>query len=247
MTITKFSLPSIRQRLTLPEELAGIIMRQIEAGDFKPGDVLPSELSLAETFNVSRTVVREALARLKFEGVIESKRGSGAVVCDLLYRKTFSFPSGVGSPQERADIIEFRLIMEGECAALAAARRTEEQLRMLKNYLDSMREAIDGRQSGLVPDYRFHCLIAEAAQNLYIKSFIRFLSAKLLGGVQEARALSNQDITRARVVHEEHCDIYEGIRRQSPEEARAAVHQHLTNSALRQGITLSGPLWSRES
>ncbi|SKA96206.1 DNA-binding transcriptional regulator, FadR family [Paucidesulfovibrio gracilis DSM 16080] len=242
MTVTKFDTPVIGKRQTLPEELAGIIMRQIEGGDFKPGDVLPSEQSLANTFNVSRTVVREALARLKFEGVIESKRGSGPVVRGIDARKTFTLPSAFSSKSERAQIIEFRLIMEGESAALAAARRTQEQVDVLRDYLENMRLAIENKTSGLVPDYRFHCLIAEAAHNEYITSFIKFLSSKMLGGVQEARSLSNKDLKRASMVLEEHSVIYDAILRQSPEDARAAVYAHLMSSAKRQGIELTGPL-----
>ncbi|MGE4470070.1 MAG: FadR/GntR family transcriptional regulator [Desulfovibrio sp.] len=242
MTVTKFNTPEIGKRQTLPEELAGIIMRQIEGGDFKPGDVLPSEQSLAGTFNVSRTVVREALARLKFEGIVESKRGSGPVVRGIGARKTFTLPSAFSSQTERAQIIEFRIIMEGESAALAAVRRTAEQMEVLKDYLENMQLAINNRTSGLVPDYRFHCLIAEAAHNEYVSSFIKFLSSKLLGGVQEARSLSNKDLRRAQIVLEEHYAIYDAIERQEPDKARAAVHAHLMNSAERQGIALTGPL-----
>jgi GntR family transcriptional repressor for pyruvate dehydrogenase complex len=102
---------SIAKRPSLPEELASIILRQIADGDFKLGDVLPSEQSLAAMFNVSRTVVREALARLKFEGIIQSKRGSGPVVCALPgARGSYDLPS-ISSEEERIGVCEFRFFL----------------------------------------------------------------------------------------------------------------------------------------
>lgn len=242
MSNTKFTPSDIGRRQTLPEELAAIMMRQIEGGDFKPGDVLPSEQSLATTFHVSRTVVREALARLKFEGIIRSKRGSGPVVCSIPTKKTFTLPAAFSSVTERAKIIEFRMIMEGESAALAAGRRTETQLAEMQQFLNRMEEALQTRTSGLVPDYSFHCIIAEASDNEYVSSFIKFLSSKLLGGVQEARSLSNQDLHHAQIVLQEHQSIFDAIKKQSPHEARLASHTHLINSARRQNIPLTGPL-----
>ncbi|WP_419787042.1 FadR/GntR family transcriptional regulator [Pseudodesulfovibrio sp.] len=229
---------SLGQRPSLPEELAGVIAKQIEVGDFKPGDVLPSETHMAKSFNVSRTVVREALARLKYEGIIQSKRGSGPVVCQEGNRKIFTLPAEFASAENKANILEFRLVVEGESAALAAMRRSEEQLQKMERCLKDMERALAEKVSGLMPDYGFHAMIAEAAGNEYIVNFLRFLSSKLLMGVQQARSLSNQNMERAEEVFKEHSEIYEAIEKQCPCGARKAVHQHLLNSALRQGIKL---------
>ena len=232
----------IGKRPSLPEELASIILRQIEDGDFKLGEVLPSEQNLAVIFNVSRTVVREALARLKFEGIIQSKRGSGPMVCALPGSKeSYDLPS-VSSDEERIGIIEFRFILEGECAALAAVRRTEEQLAAMDAYLQEMQQAVTSGTSGLVADYRFHCLLAEAARNEYMSSFVKFLSSKILGGVQGARFLSNQDKQRATVVLAEHRNIHNAITARDGEEARNMARSHMCNSAARQGLKLTEPM-----
>ncbi|NDV18382.1 FCD domain-containing protein [Pseudodesulfovibrio sp. JC047] len=247
MSITHLNSEGLGRWPSLPEELASIIARQIQEGDFKPGDVLPSETALAKTFSVSRTVVREALARLKFEGILKSKRGSGPVVCDEYSRKIFTLPSVFASDENKADIIEFRLIMEGESAALAAVRRTDEHLAKMAAHLDELSQAIVDKESGLIPDYAFHAILAEAAGNEYIMSFIRFLSARLLKGVQDARALSNQDYERSKLVFQEHKKIYEAIVAKQPFEAREAVHEHLHNSASRQGIELEPILFQSDT
>ena len=233
---------SIARRPSLPEELASVILRQIGDGDFKLGEVLPSEQTLAAMFNVSRTVVREALARLKFEGIIQSKRGSGPMVSALPgARGSYALPN-VSSAEERIGVCEFRFFLEGECAALAAMRATEEQLAAMRACLQEMQQAVDGGTSGLVADYRFHCLLAEAAHNEYMSGFIKFLSSKILDGVQGARSLSNQDMRRAAEVLIEHRNIYNAIAARDGEEARKMARAHMHNSAARQGLPLTQPM-----
>ena len=232
----------IDKRPSLPEEVTTVILRQIEDGDFKLGEVLPSEQSLAVMFNVSRTVVREALARLKSEGVIQSKRGSGPVVCALPNsRGGYDLPD-VSSVEERIGVIEFRFILEGEAAAFAALRCTEEQLTAMDIYLRKMREAVENGTSGLMADYQFHCLLAEASHNDYVSSFLKFLSSKILGGVQGARFLSNQDPHVAMKVMDEHRSIYNAILARDGEKARKMARTHLCNSAIRQSLPLTQPM-----
>ena len=232
----------IDKRPSLPEELASVILRQIEDGDFKLGEVLPSEQNLAVMFNVSRTVVREALARLKFEGIIQSKRGSGPVVCMLPgSRGGYDLP-GASSVEERIGIIEFRFILEGECAALAALYRTEEQLAAMNTCLQKMQQAVESGTSGLMADYQFHSLLAEAAHNNYMSNFIKFLSSKILGGIQRTRFLSNQDLQLAMSVVGEHRDIYNAIAVREEEGGRKMARAHMCKSALRQGLTLTPPM-----
>jgi GntR family transcriptional repressor for pyruvate dehydrogenase complex len=232
----------ISKRPSMPEELASIILRQIDAGDFKLGEVLPSEQNLAAMFNVSRTVVREALARLKFEGIIHSKRGSGPVVSSLPgSREKYDLPD-VSSAKERIDVMEFRFILEGECAALAALHRTKKQLAAMLVYLQEMQQAIDSGTSGLVADYRFHCVLAEAANNSYMSSFIKFLSSKILSGVQDARSLYDQDAQRAVEALAEHRNIHGAIAARNGEEARDMTRTHICNSAIWQKLPLTVPM-----
>lgn len=236
---------SLGKRQSLPEELAAIMMRRIESGEFQPGDILPSEQSLADMFEVSRTVVREALARLKYEGIIESKRGSGPIVKGTTPERGFTMNVEDLSQGELHDFMEFRIIMEGEAAALAALRRTPEQREQLGRHLADMRRAVDTRQSGNEPDYLFHRLIADCAGNQYLGNFVKFLSAKIWLGVHRARWMSNQQRELADAVYEEHRAVFLAIESGDPHLARAQAQRHLLNSAKRQGLVLDETFLAR--
>ena len=236
---------ALGKRQSLPEELAEVILRRIESGEFHPGDVLPSEQTLAEAFKVSRTVVREALARLKYEGIIESKRGSGPIVRSAVMARGYDFNINDLTKDGQREFIEFRIVMEGEAAAMAAVRRTPEQLEQLRNYLGAMGDAIKNKTSGTEPDYLFHRLIADAAANSYLGEFVKFISTKMWLGVHHARWLSNQSDERAVIVYEEHKATFQAIEAADPQRARAAAQRHLLNSGSRQGLVLNESLLAR--
>lgn len=229
---------ALGKRQSLPEELAAIIMRRIEGGELRPGDILPSEQALADMFTVSRTVVREALARLKYEGIIESKRGSGPIVKGLGIGKGFTVNLDDLSAEELRQFLEFRVIVEGEGVAMAAVRRTPEQLMKLRGHLDDIRKAVDEGASGTEPDYLFHRLLADSAANSYLGEFVKFLSTKIWLGVYCARWKSNQVTAQAEQVYSEHEAIYLAVEAGDPHRARAALQRHLRNSAKRQGALL---------
>lgn len=226
------------KRRGLPEELASIIISRIEGGDFKLGEVLPSEQAMAEMYKVSRTVVREALARLKYEGIILSKRGSGPVVCGVEPLKGLNLEIHPDTEESLPEFFEFRALMEGEAAALAAIRHTEEQAAMLRSYLDQMQKALDEKTSGADPDYRFHSLIADAADNEYIANFTKNMSTKIWMRVYSARGLSNQFRMTSQIVLSEHTALYEAIVARDPHGARTAAQAHILCSAKRQNIAI---------
>ncbi len=226
------------KRQSLPDELAQIITRQIADGEYAVGEVLPSEQALAEYFKVSRPVVREALARLKYEGLVESKRGSGAIVCQRHAGTGYNLNIDSLSMQELGNFIEFRMIIEGEAAFRAALRRTEEQLALMEKYLNEIEISIQAGGSGTNPDFEFHCLLATASGNPYLADFLRFVAAKLWLGVYQARYLSNQNPEAAKIVLEEHKAVFEAVKAKNADRARLAMQGHLTKSALRQGVTL---------
>jgi DNA-binding FadR family transcriptional regulator len=212
------------------------MMRQIESGRFKPGDVLPSDQNLAEMFAVSRTVVREALARLKYEGVIESKRGSGPVVIGTSPERGFTMNLDGISQNELLEFMEFRMTLDGEAATMAALRHSEAQLEELREQLEGIRLAVENKESGNEPDFLFHQTVATAAQNQYLGDFMRFLSAKIWIGVHRARFMSNQRQELAEAVYQEHNAIFLAIEKRDPHEARAMAHRHILNSTRRQGL-----------
>ena len=230
-------------RQSLSSELAGILARQIDNGEYAVGDSLPSELSLAESFSVSRTVVREALVRLKQQGRIRSRRGRAAVVTDShehVPDHTFAFQELSGDKYLAFNT--FRLIVEGESAAFAAVHATEEQIVEMFSLCDAIESEMREGRSGVEPDFRFHCLVGAANGNEYLRDLVNAIAIKIWLGVHQGRFRSNLDEIYIRDVCEEHRDIVRAVAARDLHKARLAARQHLLNSALRQGVSIDANL-----
>lgn len=219
----------LQKRTGLAEELASILMSRLRSGDFKIGDVLPPEKVFAETYQVSRTVVREALARLKYEGIIISKRGSGSVVVGATPNKGFDL-EGTGAINS---FFEFRMLLDSEAAAMAAVRHTKDHVARLREYLDALEQAGEEQTNNADPDYRFHMIIADASDNEYIKAASQQLSTKMWSHLYKAKMSPHRQQVLA-----EHALVYKSIVARNPAAARAASLTHLIGSAARRGIEL---------
>jgi DNA-binding FadR family transcriptional regulator len=136
---------------------------------------------VAETENVSRTVVREAVARLAAQGLITSRQGSGVYVAETAQYKPFQVTRD--ELAELADIIkllEMRLALETEMAGLAAARRTTADIGAIRSALFDMENTFNDPQAAARADSAFHLAIARATQNHYYERLIDFLGVRLV-------------------------------------------------------------------
>src|SRR5260370_34627531 len=149
------------------------ILGQIVAGDFKIGDRLPSENQRSTEHDVSRAVVREALARLYADGVTVPRRGAGAYVQRQPGRE-FLRLAPIGGVADLMRCFEFRIGLEGEAASLAAQRRTEEQLAAIEEAFEELNRINATGQGGIQEYMRFHAAIADARRN---QPFIQTLYA----------------------------------------------------------------------
>ena len=128
----EFKVERITAAGTLTDRVFEALKQLINGEDFQPGSRLPSELKMASRFGVSRTVIREAVSRLKSEGLVESRQGSGVFVRERNMHAPFRIdPSIMDSIQSVLQVVELRLSLEGEIAALAARRREIAQLALL--------------------------------------------------------------------------------------------------------------------
>ncbi|KAB2875677.1 MAG: FadR family transcriptional regulator, partial [Bauldia sp.] len=115
----------LRAPRNLTSELASRLSEEIVAGKLAPGTRLPTEHELMRSFGVSRTVVREAIAALRSEGLVETRQGSGAFVAADSRRRPFRIdPEGLESVEQVLDVLELRICIEVEAAGLAAERRS---------------------------------------------------------------------------------------------------------------------------
>jgi GntR family transcriptional repressor for pyruvate dehydrogenase complex len=221
----------------LPDQVAEILAAEIEGGNLRPGDKLPTEAELSKSFKVSRSVIREALARLKYEGLVDSHQGRGLTVLGHAGRRHFRLP-GVEKLPERdlAQLYELRAILESEAAALAARRRGKRHLDGLKKCLAEMARAVEKDTSGAFPDSDFHQGIAQASGNQHLQELMLFLTDKVAVVIVEAREHSRRTPGLPAVVQKEHEAIFQAIADKEPARARQAAMAHLKNSAKRLGL-----------
>jgi DNA-binding FadR family transcriptional regulator len=210
----------------LYEHIARKLAKAIADGQYDVGQRLPSERELAQSFEVSRPTVREAIIALEIDGLVDVRLGSGVYV---LNRRPPAGHEGVKDigPFE---LLEARRAIEGEACALAAMRIDDAQIEQLTSLVEEMRT--DNRENEIImsedADRRFHELIAASTQNSAIIAAVQML--------WDARARSPQshwmdDKGRARGLKppiDEHTLIVRALKRRNPEAARAAMHKHLT-------------------
>ena len=212
----------IKQPRSLSEKVAEVLLDEIKQGTIRGGETLPPEAELADNFGVSRTVIREALARLKSDGLLETQQGRGATIVENGHRRTFRLEAYAGGSRERPNyLFELRAILEGDAAALAALRRNDQQLRSMQTCLQEMQTAVDEKIDGTTPDFRFHRAISRAAGNPYLLEFMKFLNFKLIDVTRSARQRSSLRVEWPEIVQKEHVAIFEAIaderRRSRPE------------------------------
>ncbi len=215
------------------------ILELIVSGEFAVNARLPAEAELARRFGASRPVIREALARLRDDGIVVSRQGSGSYVRRRPDDAVLRFVP-VSSIADIQRCFEFRAGLEGAAAALAAVRAEEADLEEIRKALAALERCIAGREVGVDADERFHLAVAKATQNHYHISVQTSLQSHLSAGMTLTRNLSMlRTEARLRLVQEEHVAIVEAIEARDSLRARAAMESHINNARYRmfQGIS----------
>ncbi len=210
--------------------IADQIAGRIRAGDFPRGRRLPSERDLAEQLQVSRASIREALIALEIEGYVEVRVGTGVFVAD---KEGAGMPAAAGPSASTAqgvddigpfDLLEARLLIEPECAGMAAQHATAAQLAAILDAHDGMSLTDSpGRH-----DREFHGAIAAACGNAALAAAVAHLwnltqSSSVYRRMQDYFV----DAKVWAVAHAEHQRILTAIAARDPIRARHAMHAHL--------------------
>jgi len=234
--MTASRLPRIHRPQRLSEEVGAVLDKRIRSGAFAPGERLPTEARLSEEFAVSRTVVREAIARLKADGLVESRQGAGAFVARRLGAGVFRMERGAAEAGGIREIFELRLIIEVAAAERAALRHTPAQLEAIAAALARMDEAVARGEDGAVSDDDFHCAIAAASGNPLISRFVAFVSQEF--SASRAPTWSAEGVAGglAGAAQDEHRAVFEAIAAGDAELARQAAQRHLVCAAGRLGV-----------
>ncbi|WP_428642950.1 FadR/GntR family transcriptional regulator [Roseibium sp.] len=225
-----------RRPTLLPDQIAADIMQKIADGELVPGDTLPTEHGLAETFGVSRNVVREAIARLRSDGAIETRQGRGTVVRPVSERETFRVDThSLGKSCNLADLFELRGLLEVEAAGLAAERRGSEDLENL--HASHARLAAHGQVDGqyLAAGAAFHRALGKASGNAYLMALIGYISSRLVETTSNT-AISHSGEEHADRIAREHRDILQAVEAGDKAAARAAMAAHIQHARERQKV-----------
>lgn len=229
-------LTPLRPARNRTSEVIERISSEIASGRLKPGDRLPTEQEMMSAMGVSRTVVREAVSALKADGLVITRQGAGAFVSPDRARVPFRIdPDGLSSIGDVISVMELRLAVEIEAAALAAERANAQSLRRIDKALAEIDRAIRRGEAAISEDFAFHHAIAEATGNPHYAEFLRFLGRHVIPRQSVRAVVTTGDAQTAYLnkIQNEHRQIAAAIRGREPAAARRAMRMHLGNSLVR--------------
>ncbi|QWK78888.1 FadR/GntR family transcriptional regulator [Ochrobactrum sp. BTU1] len=228
----------IRRNEQLPARIASEIVRQITEGSFLPGQKLPTEHNLAQSFGVSRSVIREAIAQLRNEGLIETRQGVGAFVTEPDRRQSIRIePETLADKDHFQSLFQLRMALEIEAAGLAAVHHTAEDMHRLDAALADMTGRAKWTSEGIAADLAFHRALAAATHNEYFPLVLGFVAERISLAIRAARARAVlAEIVEITIA--EHQAIRDAIAVGNPLKAREVMRQHIVGAASRVNLKL---------
>ena len=231
-------LDTSRGSRTLVSQLGDALRQAITTGQFKPGSRLPSEAQLTEAHGVSRTVVREAIAALRADRLVEARQGAGVFVLEppSVTQNTMLSLSNIDLARvsSMVELLELRTAVEVEAAGLAAIRRSPAQEEVILDRHYAIRACLEASLPTSEADFALHLAIAEATNNPRFREFLTMIGRSLI-----PRAALRPDDSEAdqaayiSLLDEEHSAIVVAISNGDEEGARDAMRRHLRGSQLR--------------
>jgi GntR family transcriptional regulator, transcriptional repressor for pyruvate dehydrogenase complex len=226
-------LPPPRNRT---HELIERLSAEITGGQLEPGAKLPTEQEMMAAFGVSRTVLREAVAALRAEGLVETRQGVGAFVVSDVQRRPFRIdPDRLSSLDTIVEVMELRTGIEIEAAGIAAERATSAARARIFRALKAIDAAIERGEAAVDEDFAFHQAIAAAARNPQFTRFLEFLGRFLIPRQTVRTGLERPENLRLYLtrIQAEHERIALAIGARNPTAAREAMREHMMNSRQR--------------
>ncbi|MHC1551392.1 FadR/GntR family transcriptional regulator [Phyllobacterium sp. K27] len=224
-------------RPSLSSQVADAIRGQIEAGYYAPGDKLPTEPALIDKFGFSRTVVREAIAVLRTDGLVDSRHGSGVFVIGPRQSDPGLrlFTEETNRISDIIEELELRIGIEVEAAALAAVRSSPAQEAEIQSQVNLFAGLVaEGRPTDEA-DFQFHMAIAAATNNARFRMFLEHIGRRMIPRVKFRTVMGGVDPlpSRDESILGEHREIAEAIMARDPDRAREAMRRHLVTGIKR--------------
>jgi GntR family transcriptional regulator, transcriptional repressor for pyruvate dehydrogenase complex len=214
--------------------------RDIDSGKFKPGERLPTELEMIKQYKVSRTVVREAIAKLQYSQRVVTKHGLGTFVTQT-ERQSLASPltKQALTVQDTVNVLELRMCVESEAASMAAKRRSPDNLREMKRMLDEFEHAIHCDTNAVTSDFSFHLEVIKSTANPYFYNVLNFLGSMVIprSRLEGLKQYSTDRQAYLAMIHAEHFEIYTAIKDRDSARAHASTLKHLNNSRNRLALT----------
>ena len=219
---------------SLRDQLAAQLTADIVEGRLPSGSRLPTEQEMVAANGVSRTVVREAVAALRADGLVVVRQGVGAFVARNV-RRPFRIDVAGRSLHEALEVMELRMGIEIESAGLAAERGTPAQIRKIAHAYEVVDLAIDRGEAAIDEDFAFHVSIAKATGNPQFLRFLEYLGRSIIprNTVHVNSPNMPNSPAHLRTFQKEHAEILGAIRTGMPTQARASMRRHLANSRKR--------------
>ncbi|PWQ99660.1 FadR family transcriptional regulator [Leucothrix arctica] len=224
-------------RPNLVNQVSAELRQLIVSGALSAGDKLPSEAELTSKYSVSRTVIREALAALRSDGLVEARQGAGVFVLEgqssSLTGLSAVNPERISSVVE---MLELRAGVEIEAAGLAAIRCSPAQEERIFEVLEAFISKVRQKQSTSELDRSFHLAVANATNNPRFAEFLELMGASVIprlslkDGSEAEPATSTEYLEQ---IHQEHMAIAEAISQRDESAARDAMRLHLKGSQQR--------------
>ena len=210
------------------DKIVGQIKELVHNGELKSGQKLPSERALAEQLDVGRSYVRDAIKKLEFFGVLRTSPQSGTYVVGVgvtalqgLIGDVLAFEG-----HEFNSLVETRMLIECEAAALAATRRTDADIIELKFAFNKHKETIESGDPAIEADLLFHVKIAEASKNTVLQSLLMIVTPDIIKRYGELNVCGDDDLQKTLF---EHQHILNCIIKQDALGANSAMSSHLQN------------------
>ncbi|MEG6616066.1 FadR/GntR family transcriptional regulator [Peptococcaceae bacterium 1198_IL3148] len=213
------------------EEIIEQIKTMIAEGKLRPGDKLISEREMAEKMQVGRSAVREAFRALEAMKIIKIKPGEGTYIREASSEHIIEALSLVLSAEQDTakELMELRIILEVQSAGLAAKRRKESDLAVMKRALHQMELDVKNGEYGEKADFAFHYAIAKATKNTMVLRLMANISDTMSNVMHTARVELFRDPSRPQQLLDEHWSIYQAIADSNQQLAQKSMYDHLHN------------------
>lgn len=221
----KLEIPTKSDNPSIQKNIIARIRELINIKNLEPGDKLPSERTLSEKFEVSRSNIREAIQKLEYYGLLESIPQSGTFVANIgviALNGMIDEILRLEDPDFKC-LVETRILLELKTVKLAALRRTEEDLKHIKETLDAYKEKVIEGKDAVQEDLLFHLAIAKASHNSTMNTFMLSITPEIITNFETYHVC---DANQSVLAIQEHQDIFDAIEAQNPNLAREKMKAH---------------------